>query len=203
VLLAGIVATQVEILKLGATMGRALQQTATLSTENEQLRGSVAALGDDQRIERLAANMGMVLPPPGSVGYLRAKPGGEASGALGNLQSPDAAAFVMLPARNGALVTGPGTSTLPPAAGAPPPPAATTTTSTTATPATTTTSVQTSSASATSGQTTPTIATTTSPTTSETTTTPQDTSATTASTTSGQPTGAAAIEPSSSSQGGG
>ena len=42
-------------------------------------RDSVASLSDDQRIERLATNMGMVLPPPGAVGYLTANPGGDVS----------------------------------------------------------------------------------------------------------------------------
>jgi hypothetical protein len=117
VLLAGIIAAQVEILKLGATMGRALEQTTTLTTQNEQLRGSVAALADDQRIERLAAGMGLVLPPPGAVGYLAAQPGGNASGALANIHSPNPSAFVWLTPKNGALVTGPGASTLPPGSG--------------------------------------------------------------------------------------
>ncbi len=112
VLLAGIVAAQVEILKLGASMGRSLEQTTTLTSENEQLRGSVAALSDDQRIERIATDMGMVLPPPGAVGYLTASPGGEASAALKNIQTPDANAFMDLPVGNGALVTGGGTSML-------------------------------------------------------------------------------------------
>ncbi len=76
VLLAGIVAAQVEILKLGASMGRSLEQTTALTSQNEQLQGSVASLSDDQRIERLASSMGMVLPPPGAVGYLTAKRGG-------------------------------------------------------------------------------------------------------------------------------
>ena len=35
VLLAGIVAAQVEILKLGASMGRSLEQTTTLTSQNE------------------------------------------------------------------------------------------------------------------------------------------------------------------------
>jgi hypothetical protein len=113
VLLAGIVAAQVEILKLGASMGRSLEQTTTLTSQNEQLRGSVAALSDDQRIERLATTMGMVLPPPGAVGYLTATPGGEASAALKNIRAPDANAFMDLPVGNGALVTGGGTSMLP------------------------------------------------------------------------------------------
>jgi hypothetical protein len=121
VLLAGIVATQVEILKLGASMGRAIEQTTTLTSENEQLRGSVATLGDDQRIERLASAMGMVLPPPGAVGYLPAGPNADVSRALSNLHSPDPSAFVSLTPQvgDGALVTGQGTSTLPPPSGEP------------------------------------------------------------------------------------
>jgi hypothetical protein len=121
VLLAGIVATQVEILKLGASMGRAIEQTTTLTSENEQLRGSVATLGDDQRIERMASAMGMVLPPPGAVGYLTAGSSSDVSRALGNLHSPDPSAFVSLTPQvgDGALVTGQGTSTLPPPSGEP------------------------------------------------------------------------------------
>jgi len=117
VLLAGIVAAQVEILKLGASMGRALEQTTTLTSQNELLRDSVAALSDDQRIEHLAANMGMVLPPPGAVGYLNAAQNGDVSGALANIHAPDAAAFIALAPVNGALVTGPGTSMLPTSSG--------------------------------------------------------------------------------------
>ncbi len=117
VLLAGIVAAQVEILKLGASMGRSLEQTTTLTGQNELLRDSVASLSDDQRIERLATNMGMVLPPPGAVGYLTAGQGGGVIGALGNVHVPNAAAFMALAPSNGALVTGPGTSMLPTSSG--------------------------------------------------------------------------------------
>ena len=127
VLLAGIVAMQVEILKLGASMGRAIEQTTTLTSQNEQLRESVAMLGDDRRIERLASGMGMVLPPPGAVGYLSSGPSGNVSGALANIHSPNPSAFVALTPQDGdgALVTGPGTSTLPSLPGAPVPPATT------------------------------------------------------------------------------
>lgn len=113
VLLAGIVAAQVEILKLGANMGTSLEQTTTLTTQNEQLRYSVASLSDDQRIERLATSMGMVLPPPGSVGYLIASQRADVTRALGNIHAPDTAAFMALAPGNGALVTGAGTSMLP------------------------------------------------------------------------------------------
>ena len=91
--------------------------------QNEQLRGSVDQLADDQRIERLAGAMGLVLPPPGAVGYLATRPGGDVSAALGNIHAPDAAGFLAMTPRNGALVTGQGASTLPPTPGAPAPPA--------------------------------------------------------------------------------
>jgi hypothetical protein len=113
VLLAGIIATQVEILKLGASMGRSLEQTSSLTTQNEQLRDNVAALSDDQRIQRLATAMGMVLPPPGAVGYLPAGRGGDVARAVANIHTPDTAGFLALVPSNGALVTGPGRSMLP------------------------------------------------------------------------------------------
>jgi hypothetical protein len=116
VLLAGIVAAQVEILKLGANMGRSLEQTTTLTSQNELLRESVASLSDDQRIEWLATNMGMVLPPPGAVGYLGGG-AGNVNGALASIHSPNAAGFMALAPSNGALVTGAGTSMLPTSSG--------------------------------------------------------------------------------------
>jgi hypothetical protein len=210
VLLAGIVASQVEILKTGASMGRALEQTTSLTTQNEQLQGTVAKLADDQRIERLADGMGLVFPPPGAVGYIHAKRAGDVGGALGNIHSPDAAAFVLLPAKNGALVTGSGTSTLPPVAGAPLPPTTPTTPTTTPTSngtapssaaTTTSSSAGTTTAAAASTTTPTTAATQTTPTTSQAPTAPASTSPTqSAATGAASPTGAAAIQPSDTSQ---
>ena len=201
VLLAGIVAAQVEILKLGASMGRALEQTTTLSAQNEQLRGSVAQLADDQRIERLAGTMGLVLPPPGAVGYLAARPGGDVSAALGNIHVPDAGAFVIMAPRNGALVTGPGASTLPPTPGAPTPPATAATTSSAVptsgmpSPSATTTASTTATATTTAS-----TATTTAPTPASTTPTATTTAPTPTSTSGVLATGAAAIQPSGTTQ---
>ena len=220
VLLAGIVASQVEILKAGASMGRALEQTTALTTQNEQLQGTVAGLADDQRIERLADNMGLVFPPPGAVGYIQAKPGGNARGAVGNIHTPDAPSFALLKASNGAMVTGSGTSTLPPPAGAPLPPTTPTTPNTTATAtgasgstgattsASTTAPTSTSTATS-SGTTTSSGAATSSGTTTPTTTAAPPTTSTTATQTptstssatgTGPPTGAAAISPSAATQ---
>ena len=70
VMLVGIVAMQVEVLKLGASMGRNIERATVLQGHNEALRASVAALADDQRIEALAAKQGMVMPAPSDVAFL-------------------------------------------------------------------------------------------------------------------------------------
>jgi cell division protein FtsL len=92
-LLAGIVAMQVEILKLGTTTGRALQRSTALQTQNESLQASVAALGDDQRIERLAAGMGMVMPSPSNVVFLSGRSGAAPGRAIANIHAPDPVGF--------------------------------------------------------------------------------------------------------------
>ena len=81
VLLAGIVAMQVEVLKLSAGVGRSIERGTALQSRNEQLRASVAALSDDQRIERLAASMGMVMPAPEAINFLDLRRGERCAGA--------------------------------------------------------------------------------------------------------------------------
>lgn len=105
VMLAGIVAMQVEVLKLGASMGRSLEANSTLSAQNATLQESVASLADDQRIEQLAASMGMVMPPPSAVGFLSPHGRGvEAKGAA-NIHQPNPGSFDYLTSGNGAVVT--------------------------------------------------------------------------------------------------
>ena len=94
VLLAGIVAMQVEVLKLSANMGRAIERGTALQSRDEQLRVSVAQLSDDQRIERLAAAMGMVMPDPSAIGFLAVHPAADVRAALANIHQPDAAGFI-------------------------------------------------------------------------------------------------------------
>jgi cell division protein FtsL len=93
VTLAGIVAMQVEVLKLESSTGRSMQRTSQLQARNDALRASVATLADDQRIENLAVQMGMVMPPSPEVGFLQAGVQGDAGKALANIHSPDPAAF--------------------------------------------------------------------------------------------------------------
>jgi cell division protein FtsL len=94
-MLAGIVAMQVEVLKLGASEGRALQQSAALQSRNDILRASVAAASSEQRIESLAATRyGMVMPDPTSIVFLPSNEGANAIHASHNITAPNATAFL-------------------------------------------------------------------------------------------------------------
>lgn len=94
VLLAGIVAMQVEVLKMSSSIGRSIAYSSALQSQNEQLRASVASLGDDQRIMRLAVGMGLVMPHVEMVGFLSRLPQGSLQAATGNIHSPDATTFL-------------------------------------------------------------------------------------------------------------
>jgi hypothetical protein len=94
VMLVGIVAMQVEVLKLGATVGRSLQLTGTLQSRNQLLRANVAALADDQRIERIAAGMGMVMPAPTGSVFLSPRAGSDVQRAVANIHQPDPTTFL-------------------------------------------------------------------------------------------------------------
>jgi hypothetical protein len=93
VLLAGIVFMQVEVLKLNAGIGRSLERGSALQAQNELLRAGVSRLSDDQRIERLAAQMGMVMPAPEQLRFV--KTGNAANQrALGSIHAPNATGFI-------------------------------------------------------------------------------------------------------------
>jgi cell division protein FtsL len=92
ILLAGIVAMQVEVLKLNAGIGRSLERGSALQAQNELLRAGVTRLSDEQRIERIAAQMGMVMPAPEQMRFVTT---GRASvsNAPNGIKAPDASAF--------------------------------------------------------------------------------------------------------------
>lgn len=92
VLLAGIVAMQVEMLKLNTSIGRSIELGTALQGRNELLRESVSSLSSTQRIEQLATNMGMMMPAPTAVDFLSS---GQASArrAAGAIQAPDPSSF--------------------------------------------------------------------------------------------------------------
>lgn len=93
ILLVGIVLMQVEILKLGTSLGRSLERTASLQSQNETLQAGVASLSDPERIERLAMGMGMVQPSPELLTFLAPGSQGQLGRAIANIHAPDPADF--------------------------------------------------------------------------------------------------------------
>lgn len=90
VLLVTIVGMRVEVLKMGASVGRATTQASTLESSNELLLASVSTLSSDQRIEALAArDYNMVMPGPSAIHYIRAGSGNAAT----VIAPPDPASF--------------------------------------------------------------------------------------------------------------
>ena len=72
VLLGGIVAMQVSLLKLNSGISRAVETTTTLERQNADLEAAIARLSAPDRIESGASSLGMLMPPAGDVTYLSA-----------------------------------------------------------------------------------------------------------------------------------
>jgi cell division protein FtsL len=73
-LLIGIVAMQVSMLKLNAGIGTNVEKISTLERTNGQLRADLAELESGERIQRAAGKLGLVMPAPDQVRYLKVKP---------------------------------------------------------------------------------------------------------------------------------
>lgn len=111
ILLVGIVAMQVEVLKLNAGIGRALEQSTSLQIRNEQLQAAVGRAADDQRIESTAAHMGMVMAPPAAIRFLERHPAADGAKAVGNIHAPNATGFQAALSAPAASTAATGTST--------------------------------------------------------------------------------------------
>src|SRR5919202_1708789 len=73
-MLGGIVAMQVSLLKLNAGISRAVQTSATLERQNADMEDAIARLSSGDRVRAAAERAGMVAPPAGEIGFLRARP---------------------------------------------------------------------------------------------------------------------------------
>lgn len=71
VLLAGIVFLNVSVLELNRGIAQTDSKAATLERSNSSLRDRVAKLDSGERIQRLAADRGFVMPQPGDVTFVR------------------------------------------------------------------------------------------------------------------------------------
>jgi cell division protein FtsL len=92
VVLTGIVAMQVSLLKLNSGITRAVQTASTLEQSNSALRRDISRLSSGERIQPLAERMGLVMPAPADVGYLSARDGrATAARAAKRMTAPDPA----------------------------------------------------------------------------------------------------------------
>ena len=74
VLLAGIVFFNVDLLRMNREIAVTAERAKAVKLENARLRTDIARLGSSERIQRVAAERGLVLPAPGEVRYLRSRP---------------------------------------------------------------------------------------------------------------------------------
>jgi hypothetical protein len=108
-LLAGIVAMQVEVLKLNAGIGRSLERGSALQAKNELLRAGVSQLSDEQRIERLAAQLGMLMPAPDQLRFATTAQD-STQRAVSDIHAPNATDFLAALPTIGAPAASQGTS---------------------------------------------------------------------------------------------
>jgi hypothetical protein len=96
VLLGGIVAMQVSLLKLNAGISRAVTASSTLERQNADIEAQIAVLSSGERVRATAAGEGMVMPPAGDVDYLHYRGDRDARLASRRMEPPsDAAAAIM------------------------------------------------------------------------------------------------------------
>lgn len=93
-LLVVIVGMRVEVLKLGSSVGRQLEQATALESGNAALRAQVSELSGNQRIEQLAATMGMLMPGPMDIHFVRASRAGNTGAAIRGIHAPASQTFL-------------------------------------------------------------------------------------------------------------
>ncbi|WP_249009364.1 hypothetical protein [Conexibacter sp. DBS9H8] len=91
VMLVGIVAMQVEVLKLGASVGRSMDMATELQGQIQIERARVSELASPARIEALAARWGMMAPGPTDYHFLSAH--ASVAQAIAGIRPVDASAF--------------------------------------------------------------------------------------------------------------
>jgi cell division protein FtsL len=86
--LIGIVALQLLVLQLNASIGRALVREAQLQRENAALSIEGSELAAGERVESQAAHLGMQLVPEGALRFLSVDPRGDVARAAAALSTP-------------------------------------------------------------------------------------------------------------------
>jgi hypothetical protein len=75
VMLGGIVAMQVSLLRMNAGISRAVSTAAVLEQKNADLEASIARSTTGDKVREYALNNGMIDPPAGDANFLTARPG--------------------------------------------------------------------------------------------------------------------------------
>lgn len=104
ILLGGIVAMQVSLLKLNSGISRAVEASATLERQNSALESSIARLSSGERIRDGAERSGMIMPPAGEVQYVTVRSDRDAARAVARMRPPSDAARTLM--ANRGLVPG-------------------------------------------------------------------------------------------------
>ena len=143
-MLGGIVAMQVSLLRLNSGISRAVQTQSTLTLQNSQLQADLAKLRSGDAVRTAAADASMIDPPAGDRRFLRARPTTDPARAARRYKPPSERSIEVM--ANGGMVPGslaaPGTAAAALAAtlnGQPAPTAVPGTTTTITAPATTST----------------------------------------------------------------
>ena len=89
VLLAGIVFFNVDLLQMNRDIARNADRISALKRENARLLLEEARLASSERIQEAAAQLGFVLPAPGEVRYLKARPTRDAGQAVKRITAPN------------------------------------------------------------------------------------------------------------------
>jgi cell division protein FtsL len=118
VLLAGIVFFNVDLLQMNRDIARDADRISALKRENARFLLEEARLASSERIQESAALLGLVLPAPGEVRYLRSRPPIDAKNASKHISAPDSTYVPPDPATS---APDPATGAPDPAAGAPDP----------------------------------------------------------------------------------
>jgi cell division protein FtsL len=88
VLLAGIVFFNVDLLQMNRDIATNSEKIAALKRENSRLLLDQARLAKSERIQEEAAKLGLVLPAPGEVRYVKARPAMDARRAAKRITAP-------------------------------------------------------------------------------------------------------------------
>jgi cell division protein FtsL len=89
VLLAGIVFFNVDLLQMNRDIARDAERISAIKRENARLLLDEARLASSERIQEAAAQLGFVLPAPGEVRYLKARPTRDAGQAVKRITAPN------------------------------------------------------------------------------------------------------------------